>query len=52
MGLSDGTIDITTILKLLEQHSPNAIWNIECKLDYMKSSIKLLENLGYLPTSK
>ena len=47
LGISDGTIDIAKILKLAEQYSPNAIWNIECKVEYLNESVKYLKKLGY-----
>lgn len=47
-GLDNGTIDIEKALSLLETHCPNAIWNIECKLDYMEKSIEILKDLGYI----
>ena len=48
LGFSDGTINIETTLKLLEQHCPNAIWNIETKLDYIESSVEFLKSLKYI----
>ncbi len=48
LGLDMGTMDIKKILELLEQNCPNAIWNIECKLDYISSSVEVLKNNGYL----
>ncbi len=48
LGLENGTIDIKNILELLEKYSPDAIWNIECKLDEMESSISYLKKLGYI----
>lgn len=48
LGLTDGTIDIPKTLNLLEKHSPNAIWNIECKLDYMTDSVQLLKTLNFI----
>lgn len=47
LGISNGTIDIAKILKLAEQYSPNAIWNIECKVEYLNESVKCLKKLGY-----
>lgn len=48
LGLEEGTIDIENIFKLLEEYAPNAIWNIECKLDYIEESVNILKKLGYL----
>lgn len=48
LGLADGTMDIANILNLLEKICPDAIWNIECKLDYVNDSVKLLKNLSYI----
>ena len=47
LGLDMGTIDIARVFELLEQYSPNAIWNIECKLDYIDKSVDIVNNLGY-----
>ena len=40
--------DTHSRLELLEQNCPNAIWNIECKLDYISSSVEVLKNNGYI----
>ena len=48
LGLTDGTIDIADTLALLEQHCPNAIWNIECKLEYIEDAVDTLRSLGYI----
>lgn len=48
LGLNMGTMDIQKIFFLLEQHCPNAIWNIECKLDYIERSVEVIKELGYL----
>ena len=48
LGLDIGTINIEKVLELLEEYCPNAIWNIECKLEYMEKSIALIKKLGYL----
>jgi sugar phosphate isomerase/epimerase len=48
LGLDNGTIDIAKITALLEKHCPNAIWNIECKLDYIEDTINVLKNLKYI----
>ena len=47
LGLDNGTIDVAKILSLLEEHCPNAIWNIECKLQYIEKSIGIIKELGY-----
>ena len=48
LGLDMGTMDIAKVLSLLEEYCPNAVWNIECKLDYIEKSVELIEKLGYL----
>lgn len=48
LGINNGTIDIAKILKLTEQYTPNAIWNIECKVKYLEESVECLKNLGYI----
>ena len=48
LGLDDGTIDIENVLNLLEKYSPNAIWNIESKLEYISQSIDVLKSLNYI----
>jgi len=48
LGINMGTMDISKILGLLEEYCPNAIWNIECKLDYIEESIEFLKKNGYI----
>lgn len=48
LGLDMGTMDIKKVLELLEQNCPNAIWNVECKLDYISHSVDVLKDNGYL----
>ena len=43
-----GTMNIKNVLELLELNCPDAIWNIECKLDYFESSINVFKENGYL----
>lgn len=52
LGLDEGTIDIERVLSLLEIHCPNAIWNIECKLDYIEKSVDVLKDMGYISGNK
>lgn len=47
-GLDNGTINMEEVLKLLEKFCPNAIWNIECKLDELKQSIDVLKKYNYI----
>lgn len=44
LGLDDGNINIPEVLALLEKNCPNAIWAIECNLQYMENSIKVVED--------
>ena len=48
LGLDNGTIDVSRIFNLLEEYCPNAIWNVECKLDYIEKSLEIIKDLGYL----
>ena len=48
LGLDNGTIDVKNVLALLEEYSPNAIWNIESKLDFITDSIEVLKSLNYI----
>ena len=48
LGLKMGNIDLEKVLSLLEKYSPEAIWNIECKLDYIEDSIKVLKDMNYI----
>lgn len=48
LGLDNGTIDMKKILDLAEQYSPNAIWNIECKTEYLAISVDYLKELNYI----
>lgn len=48
LGISNGTIDVKKVFKLLEEHCPNAIWNIEAHSQYLEESIEYLKKLGYL----
>jgi hypothetical protein len=49
LGLDMGTMDIKRVFELLEEYSPNAIWNVECKLDYIDKAVEIISDLGYLP---
>ena len=48
LGLGAGTMDIEKVLNLLEKHCPNAVWNIECKLDHISDSVELLKKLNFI----
>lgn len=48
LGIANGTMDIEKVLNLLEKHCPNAIWNVECKLDYISDSVQVLKNLNFI----
>ena len=48
LGLTNGTIDIEKVLKLAEEYTPNAIWNIESKVEYLKESVDCLKKLNYI----
>ena len=48
LGINNGTIDIENVLKLAEKYTPNAIWNIESKSEYLKESVDCLKKLKYI----
>ena len=48
LGLGEGTINLEHVFKLLEEYSPDAIWNIECKIKFIEDSIEVLKKLGYI----
>lgn len=48
LGIDNGTINIEKILTLAEKNTPNAIWNIECKVEFLQDSIDCLKRLKYL----
>ena len=48
LGLNNGTIDIENVLSLAEEYTPNAIWNIECKVEYLKESVEYLKKINYI----
>ena len=51
LGLDMGTMDIARVFALLEQYCPDAIWNVECKLDYIEKSVDVIKSLDYMPKS-
>lgn len=36
------------VLKTAEKYTPDAIWNIECKVEFLQNSIDCLKELKYL----
>lgn len=48
LGLKMGNIDLEKVFSLLEEYSPEAIWAIECKLEYIEDSVNVLKSLGYI----
>lgn len=48
LGINNGTIDIEKVLKIAEEYTPNAIWNIESKVEYLEESIEYLRKLKYI----
>ena len=48
LGISNGTIDIEKVLNLAEEYTPNAIWNVESKAEYLEESIEVLKRLNYI----
>ena len=47
LGLINGIIDVEKVLSLAEEYTPNAIWNIECKVEFLKESVEYLKKLNY-----
>ena len=43
-----GTMDMKKVFELLEKYCPDAVWNVECGLDYIEKSVEVIETLGYL----
>ena len=52
LGLDMGTMDIAKVFELLEEYCPDAVWNVECKLDYIAKAVDTISELGYLPKNK
>ena len=48
LGICHGTIDIAKVLEYSEKYSPNAIWNLESKVEYHDEDIEKLKSLGYI----
>ncbi len=48
LGLNHGTINIGSIMEYAEKYSPNAIWNIESKIEYHIEDLEALKELGYI----
>ena len=48
LGINNGTIDIEKVLEYSEKYSPNAIWNLESKIEYQNEDIEKLKSLGYI----
>ena len=49
LGLDNGTLDMTTVLKRLEHYAPQAIWAIECSPKYFDESLTYLKAIAFLP---
>lgn len=48
LAIDNGTIDIEKTLKLAEEYTPDAIWSIESKVEFLEESIKYLKILDYI----
>jgi sugar phosphate isomerase/epimerase len=48
LGLRKGNIPLITVLNLLNQYAPEAIWALECAVDEMHNSIEFLTENGYI----
>ena len=51
LGLRKGNIPLLTVLNLLNQYAPEAVWALECNVDEMQDSVEFLEENGYVPTN-
>ncbi len=48
LGFGMGNIQLEEVCKALEEFSPQAIWAIESKIQYMQTSLDWLKSQGYL----
>lgn len=48
LAINMGTINIERTLELAEKYTPDAIWSIESKVEYLEDSIIYLKKLGYI----
>lgn len=48
LAINNGTIDIEKILRMAEEYTPKAIWNIESKPEYLQDSVDYLKKLKYI----
>lgn len=48
LGLGMGNIPLDEVCEALEQYSPQAIWAIESKSDYIQKSIDWMMTRGYI----
>ena len=48
LGICHGTIDIVKVLEYSEKYSPDAIWNLESKVEYHDEDIEKLKSLGFI----
>ena len=48
LGIDMGTINIEKVFKLLEEYCQDAIWNVECELDYIEKAVDIIRKSGYL----
>ena len=45
LGLDMSIIDVKRIFELLEEHCPNIIWSVECKLDHITRAVGIIGEL-------
>lgn len=48
LGLAYGSMNLPDVLDALEHYAPNAVWALECKLDHMEDSVRVLHEMNYL----
>ena len=52
LGFDMGTMDMKKVFELLEEYCPDAVWNVECKLDYIAKAVDIINELGYLKRTR
>ena len=48
LGLKHGNIKPKRVLAALEKYAPDAVWALECKLEYMQETVEYLGEIGYI----
>ncbi|MBN1213071.1 MAG: sugar phosphate isomerase/epimerase [candidate division Zixibacteria bacterium] len=48
-GLEEGTLPMHEVCAALNEHAPDAVWALECRLERMPRAIEWLREYGFLP---